>query len=108
MRLSSMFFVATVTVALGCGSDEDTSPSTTQTVPLESAPPVSTTEDYHPGDCCYAECITSMGGGVGFCSEKIGKIAYGECTSRAKGYCQYKGLPFFEAYWARCTNQSGC
>lgn len=109
MRLVQTILSVAAVLVVGCGSMEESVSLETSTMTLAARLPEADAEpEYQPGDCCYADCVVSRGGGVGFCEANIGKPPYGECTSRSKGYCQLKGKTFAYATWGKCGSRSGC
>lgn len=110
MRPMQTILSLTVVITMGCENSEESSSSIAQTMNTVEGPLESDTEQsYSPGDCCFAACVISLGGGIGFCEANLGsKVKFGECGERSKGYCQYKGKPFAYASWGKCSGRSGC
>ena len=108
MRLVQMILSVAAVLVVGCGSMEESASSDAESLSTAGGfSEAAQGEEYQPGDCCYADCVISRGGGVGFCEANIGKPPYGECTSRTRGYCQLKGKTFAYATWGRCGSRSG-
>lgn len=108
MRLLPTALSFVIPVMMSCGCPEEGLPPAQTSSTVENHPNSDETQSYTPGDCCYAACLVSIGGGVGFCEHNLGKLRYGECGKRSEGYCQYKGKPYAYAYWDRCSPRGGC